>query len=396
MSKLWDKGVSLNQQVEAFTVGNDYLLDQELVFYDCLASKAHASVLEKSGLLSPEETSRIKQGLDEIIALQKQGKFEIQAEQEDCHTAIEAHLTKTLGALGKKIHTARSRNDQVLTALRLYYRDQLQGLESLRSQFIETVAQFVERFGQIPYPGYTHMQKAMPSSFALWGWAFIESMEDNGILLAAVSKIMDQSPLGTAAGYGVPLDIDRELAAEELGFPRVQQNPIYAQNSRGKFETLLLHLLVQMTADLNRIACDLILFNMTEFGFVKLPDEFCTGSSIMPQKKNPDVLELLRAKHHVVNACQFEVSSLTNNLISGYHRDLQLSKEPVMKALNITKECLEISVLLFQHLEVNEDQCQQAMSAELFATEKVYELVKQGVPFRDAYVQVAKSLKESS
>ncbi|NQV42916.1 MAG: argininosuccinate lyase [Candidatus Marinimicrobia bacterium] len=396
MSKLWDKGLALNQQIEAFTVGNDYLLDQSLVYYDCIASKAHASVLEKAALLSPDEAQQIKQGLDDIIALQIKGEFEITSEQEDCHTAIEAYLIETLGELGKKIHTARSRNDQVLTAQRLYYRDQLKEVESLRVKLIETMAQFVERFGQISYPGYTHMQKAMPSSFAMWGWAFIESMEDNGMLLATVSKILDQSPLGTAAGYGVPLEIDREMAAQELGFARVQQNPIYAQNSRGKFDALLIHSLSAMTADFNKIASDLILFNMSEFKFVKLPDEFCTGSSIMPQKKNPDVLELMRAKHHLVKACEFEVSSLTGNLISGYNRDLQLTKEPVMKALKITQDCLEIAVLLFQNLEVNEDRCQKAMSPELYATERAYDLVRQGVPFRDAYIQIAHSLEEDS
>ena len=396
MSKLWDKGVTLNPKIEAFTVGNDYLLDQSLVYYDCIASKAHASVLEKAALLSKDEAQKLKQGLDEIIELHSKGAFDITSEQEDCHTAIEAYLTDTLGELGKKIHTARSRNDQILTAQRLFYRDKLKDVESQRVHLIENIAQFVERFGQVAYPGYTHMQKAMPSSFAMWGWAFIESMEDNGMLLATVSKIVDQSPLGTAAGYGVPLEIDRELAAHELGFARVQENPIYTQNSRGKFEALLIHSLSQITADLNKIASDLILFNMSEFKFVKLPDEFCTGSSIMPQKKNPDVLELLRAKHHVVMACEFEVSSLTSNLISGYNRDLQLTKEPVMKALKITLDCLEIAGLLFEKLEVNEDHCQKAMSAELFATEKAYTLVKQGVPFRDAYVQVAQSLKEDS
>ena len=396
MSKLWDKGVALNKKIEAFTVGNDYLLDQSLVYYDCVASKAHANVLEKATLLSQDEAHKIKQGLDQIIELQMKGQFEITPEQEDCHTAIEAYLIDTLGELGKKIHTARSRNDQVLTAQRLYYRDKLKALEVLRVQLIETIAQFVERFGQVAYPGYTHMQKAMPSSFAMWGWAFSESMEDNGMLLSTVSKILDQSPLGTAAGYGVPLEIDREMAAQELGFARVQENPIYAQNSRGKFETLLIHSLSEVTADLNKIASDLIMFNMSEFKFVKLPDEFCTGSSIMPQKKNPDVLELMRAKHHVVKASQYEVSSLTSNLISGYNRDLQLTKEPVMKALNITLDCLEIAVLLFNNLEVDEDQCQKAMSAELYATEKAYALVKHGVPFRDAYVQIAQSLKEGS
>jgi len=396
MSKLWDKGGTLNQQVEAFTVGNDYILDQELVMYDCIASQAHASVLEKAGLLTTDEAQKLKAGLDEIMDLHARGEFKITLEQEDCHTAIESYLTETLGDLGKKIHTARSRNDQVLTALRLYYRDNLKNIDTLRTQLMEKLAQFVERYGQVAYPGYTHMQKAMPSSFALWGEAFIESMEDIGMLMSTVSKIVDQSPLGTAAGYGVPLDIDRDLAADELGFPRVQQNPIYVQNSRGKFESLLLHLLTQLTGDLNKIASDLILFNMSEFGFVTLPDEFCTGSSIMPQKKNPDVLELVRAKHHAVTASQYAVASMVNNLISGYNRDLQLTKEPVMKALKITRECLEISVLLFENLQVNEANCERAMSAELYATEQTYELVKQGVPFRNAYAQVAKTFKEDS
>ncbi len=392
MSKLWDKGVQLNQQIEAFTVGDDYQLDQKLVVYDCQASKAHAGVLEKAGLLTSDEARQLKLELDVIIDLQEKGEFEITREQEDCHTAIEAHLIQKLGDVGKKIHTARSRNDQVLTALRLYYRDSLSEIEGLRTHLVESIGTFVKTYGDIPYPGYTHMQKAMPSSFALWGSAFADSMADNGILLSAVSKIVDQSPLGTAAGYGVPLELDRESSASELGFARVQENPIYAQNSRGKFEVLLIHLLSQITGDLNKIASDLILFNMSEFGFVKLPAAFCTGSSIMPQKQNPDVLELLRAKHHVVTACEFQVSSIVSNLISGYNRDLQLTKEPVMKAINITWECLEIAILLFRELGVNKDKCEAAMTEELYATEQAYELVKSGVPFRDAYQQVAQKI----
>jgi len=392
LTKLWDKGVELDQRIEAFTVGDDYLLDHELVYYDCIASKAHVSVLENADLLSSKEANMLKQELDIIIQLHSQEKFAITRSQEDCHTAIEAHLTEALGDLGKKIHTARSRNDQVLTALRLYCRDKLKGLEGLRIQLIQTISQFVSKHGSIEYPGYTHMQKAMPSSFQLWGESFIASMEDNGVLLEAVSRIMDQSPLGTAAGYGVPLDIDRELSARELGFSKVQENPIYAQHSRGKFELILLHLLSQFTTDLNKIASDLILFNMSEFAFVELPDQFCTGSSIMPQKKNPDVLELLRAKHHVVTSYEFQLSNLLSNLISGYNRDFQLTKEPVMKGLKITQECMEISVLLFEELSVNREACSKAMTKDLYATEQAYALVKKGVPFRDAYKEVAKKL----
>ena len=392
MTKLWDKGVELDQRIEVFTVGADYLLDHELVYYDCIASKAHVSVLEKAKLLSSDEARQLKQELDNITLLHSRGKFVITRSQEDCHTAIEAHLIEALGDLGKKIHTARSRNDQVLTALRLYYRDKLKGLESLSVQLITAISQFITKHGSVEYPGYTHMQKAMPSNFKLWGESFIAGMKDNGILLEAVSKIMDQSPLGTAAGYGVPLDIDRELSARELGFSKVQENPIYAQHSRGKFELMLVHLLSQFTADLNKIASDLILFNMSEFAFIELPDQFCSGSSIMPQKKNPDVLELLRAKHHVVASYEFQVSNLLSNLISGYNRDFQLTKEPVMKGLKITQECLEISILLFDELSVNREACSKAMTKELYATEQAYALVKKGIPFRSAYKEVAKKL----
>ena len=396
MSKLWDKGYDLNSQIEAFTVGQDYLLDQELVSYDCVASKAHVDVLEAAELLSHDEAGKIKAELDVIIQLQLKGDFSIDRTQEDCHTAIEAHLTKALGDVGKKIHTARSRNDQVLTALRLYYKDKLSQIEELREELIIALKVFLTNYGKVAYPGYTHMQKAMPSSFGLWANAFIESMQDNGRMLDAARDVMDQSPLGTAAGYGVPLDIDRGLGAKSMGFKRVQNNPIYAQFSRGKLEVHMIQVLSQMTYDLNKIASDLILFNMDEFGFVNLPDEFCTGSSIMPQKKNPDVLELMRAKHHEVTACGFQISSISSNLISGYNRDVQLTKEPAMKALRITQESMEIAILLFQHLEVNPEACEKAMTPELFATERTYELVKEGKPFRDAYQQVAEELKQGS
>lgn len=392
MAKLWDKGIELDQQIEAFTVGDDYVLDQELVYYDCLASKAHAKMLVKAGLLGADESDLIKQELDNIIQLHAQEKFSISRTQEDCHTAIEEHLVSKLGDVGKKIHTARSRNDQVLTALRLYYKDNLQGVAQLNQQLQESLSGFVNAFGSIAYPGYTHMQKAMPSSFALWGSAFIDGMQDNATLLDAIYKIIDQSPLGTAAGYGVPLDIDRQLTADELGFSSLQENPIYTQYSRGKFEVMLIHGLSQITADLNKMANDLIMFNMQEFAFVKLPDQFCTGSSIMPQKKNPDVLELLRAKHHVVTACEYQVTNIVSNLISGYNRDLQLTKEPVMKAFKITIESMQVADLLIRNLKVDQPQCEKAMSTDLFATEKAYELVKQGVPFRDAYQQVARSI----
>lgn len=395
MSKLWDKGYELNQYIEAFTVGNDHELDDELVYFDCVASKAHAETLNRAGYLSDEETGALKNTLDEIIERHADGAFKIKRSQEDCHTAIEEYLTEKLGDVGKKIHTGRSRNDQVLTALRLYYKLKIQDLFSLAEDFRQALEAFVKKYGDIEYPGYTHMQKAMPSSFGLWGQAFLDSMMDNEALLKSTFALMDQSPLGTGAGYGVPLELDRDFTARKLGFSRVQKNPIYAQHSRGKFEILLLQVLSMFTTDLNKMASDLILFNMEEFGFVNLPDEFCTGSSIMPQKKNPDLLELIRARHHVVKAAEFEIAGLTANLISGYNRDLQLSKEPSLRGIKATLDSMKIAVLLLHKLSVNEENCRQAMSQDLYATEQAYALVKEGVPFREAYRLVAKKLREA-
>jgi argininosuccinate lyase len=390
--KLWEKGQKINDQVFDFTVGDDYITDLHLVKYDCMASIAHAKMLGKINILKNGEVEKLIDGLNEIINLVEKNNFEILKEHEDCHTAIENYLTDKLGELGKKIHTARSRNDQVLTALRLYYRDQGKEILSLMENLKKSISAFVKKTGDVKIPGYTHMQKAMPSSIELWGNAFVDSMEDNKRLLNAVLEIIDQSPLGTAAGYGVPLEIDRNFTAKELGFSRIQENSIYTQNSRGKFESSLLHALSQIMFDLNKIATDLILFSMPEFGFFELPVDFCTGSSIMPQKKNPDVLELMRAKYHVVSACEFQLKNIISNLIGGYNRDLQLTKEPVIKACSITRESLAIGVVLFDHLFINKDKCLAAMSNELYATEKVYELVKQGVPFRDAYQQIASKM----
>ena len=385
MTKLWDKGYELNAAIESFTVGNDPELDQILVYYDCIASKAHAKMLGIAGLLTKLEVDDLLQELDHIIALDKNGKFIIRTDQEDCHTAIEMFLTDALGDVGKKIHTARSRNDQVLTALRLYYKDQFDGIIKLINDLIEAIRGFVNTYGNIQFPGYTHMRKAMPSSIRMWSNAFIDSMNDNLDILSSTRHLIDQSPLGTAAGYGVPLNIDREFAAEELGFTRVQNNPIYAQISRGKFEISILHVLTQIMFDINKLASDLILFSMPEFGYFELPDEFCTGSSIMPQKKNPDVLELLRAKYHLLSTYIFQVSGISSNLISGYNRDIQLTKEPTIRGFEITNDSLNICIFIFKNLRVKEKNCKKAMTKELFSTEEVFSLVQNGIPFREAY-----------
>ena len=388
--KLWEKQYDLNKQVENYTVGDDYILDQRLIRYDCLASIAHAKMLGKIGVLKKVEVQKLRKELDTVIRLDKQGKFKILREQEDCHTAIENHLTKKLGDLGKKIHTARSRNDQVLTALRLYYRDELNFCKKLMEEYIRTIKIFIQKYGKIKWPGYTHTRKAMPSSIARWGNAFIDSMKDNIKVIDFALRLIDQSPLGTGAGYGIPLKVDRHFTARLLGFKKLQENPIYTQNSRGKFESTILHAMTQIMFDLNKIATDLILFSMPEFGYFEIPQELCTGSSLMPQKKNPDVLELTRAQYHVVVSYEMRIKNLTGNLISGYNRDLQLTKKPTMQGLETTKQTLSIMILVITNLKVDQKNCRNALSRDIYATEETYKLVKKGKPFREAYKTISK------
>jgi len=387
--KLWEKEYKLNRQIENFTVGDDYILDRRLVRYDCLASIAHAKMLGRIGILKTEEVQRLVKELNNIINFDKKGEFKILKEQEDCHTAIENYLIEKLGDLGKKIHTARSRNDQVLTALRLYYKEELNDCEKLINELIKTIIKFLKEYGEIELPGYTHTRKAMPSSILMWGNSFIDSMKDNLKLINFARELIDQSPLGTGAGYCIPLKIDREYTAKFLGFKKVQENPIYTQNSRGKFESTILHALGQIVFDLNKIASDVIIFSMPEFGYFELPKEFYTGSSIMPQKKNPDVLELLRAKYHIIVSYEFQIKNIISNLLSGYNRDLQLTKEPTMKGLQITKESLSIMGLIFKNLKVNRKNCSKSLTKDIYATEEVYQLVKKGVPFREAYKTIS-------
>jgi argininosuccinate lyase len=394
MSKLWDKGVDLDKAVEAFTVGKDPELDNVLIPYDCKASIAHARMLGEMGYLENNEVEKLVMELENIISFHREDNFTIKVSQEDCHTAIEEYLVEQLGDVGKKIHTARSRNDQVLTALRLYYKEALQEIIDLGEGWIKVLGKFGEENYDVSFPGYTHMQKAMPSSMAMWAGAYVDGMKDDLSMLKSVAKLIDQSPLGSAAGYGVPIKIDKEMTAKEMGFDRVQNNPIYCQLSRGKFELSILHGLGQIMLTINRLASDLILYSMTEFGYISLPEEFCTGSSIMPQKKNPDVLELLRGSYHIISGYETQVKGLTANLISGYNRDIQLSKEPIMQGINLGIDCFKISAAVIEALKVNKDICDAAMTDELFETEKAYKLVEKGIPFREAYRQVADAIKK--
>jgi len=392
--KLWQKDYDLNSLIESFTVGQDYLLDQELVPFDCLASKAHAQMLGKIGILHATEVTALIKGLDEIMELHARGEFKIEPADEDCHTAIENYLTLKLGELGKKIHTGRSRNDQVLTALRLYYKAQIKLVNSQIEDLIAKLELFIQHYGEITLPGYTHTRKAMPSSVSIWAGNFKSALGDDKVLLHCISQIIDQNPLGSGAGYGIPLNLDRQFTTTELGFGKLQENPLSAQNSRGKFEGMLLHALATILLDLNKMATDLIFFTLPELGFFELPKEFLTGSSIMPHKYNPDVLELMRAKYHEVFACEIQVRNTCANLISGYHRDLQQTKEPTLRGLRLTLETLKVASLLIANLKVDRQRCQAAMTKELYTTAKVYELVQSGLPFREAYRQVSQQIDQ--
>jgi argininosuccinate lyase len=385
---LWNKGSKkINEVIQNYCVGNDYALDLELVKYDCVGSMAHCQGLLQAQIINQQEFVDLNSGLQEIIELSVQSKFAINQSQEDCHTAIEEYLTTKLGEVGQKIHTGRSRNDQVLTAIRLYEKDKILEVSELVNEFIKVLTSFEIKFGSVKIPGFTHTRKAMSSSISLWSIMWIASMKDNLIILNAAFEIINQSPLGSAAGYGLPgiLQINRDLTSTTMGFNKPQEI-LYCQHSRGKFESTVLHSLSQVMFDLNRLSSDLILFSEDSFGIFILPKEFCTGSSIMPQKLNPDCLELMRAKYHQVIAFEFQLKSMTANLISGYHRDLQLTKEPIIKSFEIVLSSLTVATEVFQNLSVNEIKSKEMMTSELFATEEVYKLVvSDQIPFRKAY-----------
>jgi argininosuccinate lyase len=386
---LWNKGVDVAEDTIAFSAGDEYLIDQRLVPYDCRGSIAHVKMLLSIGVVNATECEQLIAGLEEIARLHRAGEFTILRQQEDCHTAIEEWLTERCGDAGKKIHLGRSRNDQVLTAMRLYEKDAIADTRDLLVSYQATLRRRAEEQRGTSMPGYTHMRKAMPTTVGTWLAAFADSVADDQLLLGSVATLTDRSPLGTGAGYGIPVfDVCREKTAAELGFAAVQENPIHTHMSRGKYEAAILAVLSQIMLSLNRLATDLLLFSTDEFGFVSLPHECCTGSSIMPHKKNPDVLELVRAKYHVVVAEEFKVSSLAGNLPTGYQRDLGLTKQPVFEAFDSTTASLKAMTRVVESLHINEDVCRAAMTEELYATEEAYRLVKSGMPFRDAYRKI--------
>ena len=384
---IWSKrGQHVDDWVIRFTVGEDYLWDRHLLPYDARGTRAHAAGLAEIGVLSPEEHTAIDAALDTLDAEIAADRISIRPEDEDAHTVIEAFLTDRLGDTGKRIHTGRSRNDQVLTALRLFLRDGLQDAARGTAALARALCALAETHADALMPGYTHLQRAMPSSVALWALGYAELLAGDIDGLRAAHAALGASPLGSAAGYGVPhLDLPREANAARLGFDGVQIHATTAQLSRGKLEAVAAHAFVQVGATVNRLASDLVLFASAEFGFVRLPERFTTGSSIMPQKRNPDVLELARAHYHRLVAELHLLLTLPANLPSGYHRDLQLTKEAAMRAALLTADVLAAMNALVPELTFDRARMRAALSPDLFATARALELVRAGVPFRDAY-----------
>ena len=383
--KLWDKGFSTDQKIDHFTVGNDRELDLQLVKYDVIASKAHAKMLGKIGLLTKEETTALINALNDISDTIEKNSFTIEDSFEDMHSKIEFLLIEKLGDTGKKIHTARSRNDQVLVAMHLYLKNELLEIKSGTLTLFDLLMDLAEEHKEVLLPGYTHLQIAMPSSFGLWFSAYAESMIDDLYFIDAAYKVADQNPLGSAAGYGSSFPIDREFSTKEMGFETLKYNVVAAQMSRGKVEKATAFGMASIGATLSKMAMDICLYMSQNFDFISFPDELTTGSSIMPHKKNPDVFELVRAKCNKLQAVPTQLTMITNNLPSGYHRDLQLVKEVIVPAIQDMKACLEILTFSLKEIRVNKNILEDPKYDYLFSVDTLNELVQNGMPFRDAY-----------
>jgi argininosuccinate lyase len=395
--KLWDKGQqSTSEIIDQFTVGNDRILDMEIAGYDLRASKAHAQMLNSVGLLTDQEWKQIKRELDQLSDQVKEGTFIIEEDFEDIHSKIEYELTKKLGDTGKKIHAGRSRNDQVLVCLHLYVKDQVSEIKDLIKALFEQLISLSEKHKEVIIPGYTHMQAAMPSSFGLWFGAYAESLIDDLYQLNAAYEIADQNPLGSAAGYGTSLPLDRTMTAELLGFNTLKYNSVAAQMSRGRLEKMTSFGLSAVAGTLSKMAMDICQYMSQNFGFISFPDELTTGSSIMPHKKNPDVFELIRAKCNSVQNLPNELTLITNNLPSGYHRDYQLLKEKLFPAVRTLKSCLHVSEFMLQHIEVNDTAIEDKKYKYIYSVEEVNKKVLDGVPFRKAYKQIGKAIEENN
>ncbi|MDP4600105.1 MAG: argininosuccinate lyase [Polaribacter sp.] len=386
--KLWDKGFSIDKKIELFTVGNDREIDIHIAKYDVIASLAHAKMLHSIKLITENELKELEIGLQNIAKDIENGTFIIEDSFEDVHSKIEWELTQKFGEVGKKIHTARSRNDQVLVALQLYYKENLNEVNQKVKVLFDTLLQLAETHKNQFLPGYTHLQVAMPSSFGLWFSAYAELLIDDVYLLHAVSKIVDQNPLGSAAGYGSSFPIDREFTTKEMNFSTLKFNVVAAQMSRGKSERSIAAALGGLSNTLARFSMDICLYMSQNFGFISFPDELTTGSSIMPHKKNPDVFELIRGKCNKIQALQTEMILITNNLPSGYHRDFQLLKENMINAFEDVKNILDIFNFAIQQIIVKEIDLNDEKYHYLFTVDSINNLVTEGMSFREAYQKI--------
>jgi argininosuccinate lyase len=394
--KLWDKGISIDKKIEQFTVGNDREIDLHIAKYDVQASLAHAKMLQTIGVLTAEELQQLEKGLQDLASQIENGTFTIDNQFEDVHSKIEFELTKTYGDVGKKIHTARSRNDQVLVALQLFYKAELINIKSKTKDFFETLLELAETHKKALLPGYTHLQVAMPSSFGLWFSAYAEVLIDDVYVLDAALKTVDQNPLGSAAGYGSSFAIDRQLTTELLEFSTLKYNVVAAQMSRGKSERTIALALGSLANTLARFAMDICLYMSQNFGFISFPDELTTGSSIMPHKKNPDVFELIRGKSNKIQALHHEMVLITNNLPSGYHRDYQLLKENMISAIMDMQDILEIFNYSIKQIEVKSIDLNDEKYQYLFTVDNINTLVENGMSFREAYQKIGNEVQNGT
>ena len=387
-TKLWEKNVQLNKEIERFTVGRDRELDVFLAKYDLLGSMAHITMLESIGLLAADELKILLEELREIYKLADEGKFVIEEGIEDVHSQVELMLTRKLGVVGKKIHSGRSRNDQVLVDLKLYARSEIRTIAEAANSLFNELQKQSEKYKNVLMPGYTHMQVAMPSSFGLWFGAYAESLADDMQLLLAAYRVTNRNPLGSAAGYGSSFPLDRQMTTDLLGFDSMDYNVVYAQMGRGKTERNIAFAMAGIASTLSKLAFDACLFNSQNFGFVKLPAECTTGSSIMPHKKNPDVFELIRAKSNKLQSLPVQITMMMNNLPSGYSRDFQLIKEVFMPAFEELIDCLQMTEYIIARTEVNEHIIDDPRYDAMLSVEEVNRRVLSGTSFRDAYKQV--------
>lgn len=391
--KLWEKNTQVNTDVERYTVGHDREMDLYLARYDVLGSLAHIAMLQTIGLLSADELKVLTEELRNIYALIEQDDFSIEAGVEDIHSQIELMLTRKLGDIGKKIHSGRSRNDQVLVDLKLFIRSQLREVVQDTKALFDTLIDQSYRYRNVLMPGYTHLQVAMPSSFGLWFGAYAESLIDDLIVVQSAYRISNRNPLGSAAGYGSSFPLNRTFTTDALGFESMDYNVVYAQMGRGKTERIVASALASIAATLSKLSFDACLFNSQNFGFIKLPDEYTTGSSIMPHKKNPDVFELTRARCNKLQSLPYQITLIANNLPSGYFRDMQMIKEIFLPAFDELRECLRMVTRMISEIEVNDRILDDERYKYMFSVEEVNRLARSGVPFRDAYKQVGLAIE---